>query len=289
MTTIRIRAAVIALVAVVTMACRAERPLVQLGQAQQLSADLLIQFTAAADAANKAVMAETDDGSAAFVHDADTATQSVQAGIVALQPVLRDLDYATESELLRVFANRFEEYRALDRQILSLAAENTNRKAQRLSFVPALREADAFRDAVDSLVPAAGDKAWRLKALAATAVAAVREIQALEAPHIAEAGDAAMSGMEARMTAAETAARTALRSLTPLPGAQSRPQLAAATSALDRFMSVHAEITALSRRNTNVRSLALSLNDKGKVTGACEESLRALRDALAKRGFTATR
>ena len=49
-------------------------------------------------------------------------------------------------------------------------------------------------------------------------------------------------------------------------------------------MAVNAQITALSRRNTNVRSVALSLNQKGKVTGACEESLHALRDALPKRG-----
>ena len=54
-------------------------------------------------------------------------------------------------------------------------------------------------------------------------------------------------------------------------------------------MSVNAQITVLSRRNTNVRSLALSLNQKGKATGACEESLRALRGALAGRGFAGTR
>lgn len=54
-------------------------------------------------------------------------------------------------------------------------------------------------------------------------------------------------------------------------------------------MAVHAQIMALSRRNTNVRSLALSLNEKGKLTHACEDSLRALRDALAKRGFSGSR
>lgn len=54
-------------------------------------------------------------------------------------------------------------------------------------------------------------------------------------------------------------------------------------------MGLNAQIMAMSRRNTNVRSLALSLNEKGRVTGACEDSLRALRDALAKRGFTGTR
>jgi hypothetical protein len=46
---------------------------------------------------------------------------------------------------------------------------------------------------------------------------------------------------------------------------------------------------ALSRRNTNVRSLALALNHKGKATDACEHSLQSLRDALAKRGFYGTR
>jgi hypothetical protein len=54
-------------------------------------------------------------------------------------------------------------------------------------------------------------------------------------------------------------------------------------------MTLHAEILVLSRRNSDVRSLALSLNQKGQLSAACEDRLRALRDALAKRGFTATR
>jgi hypothetical protein len=35
-----------------------------------------------------------------------------------------------------------------------------------------------------------------------------------------------------------------------------------------------------------VRSLALSLDEKRTITTSCEESLRALQAALAKRGFT---
>jgi hypothetical protein len=54
-------------------------------------------------------------------------------------------------------------------------------------------------------------------------------------------------------------------------------------------MGVNAQIIALSRRNSHVRSLALSLNQKGKLAGACEDSLRALRHALENRGFTGTR
>lgn len=270
--------------------CNEKPPLEQLSQARQVSAELLVQFTKAADASNKAVMADTDEASVAFAREAEQAKQALQTNIDTLRPILESLDYSDESRLLQQFVTRFAEYRELDRRILDLAVENTNLKAQRLSFGPAQEAADSFRDSLEAVVPLdAAKDTWPVKARVATAIASVREIQALQAPHIAEADDAVMARVEKRMATAEVAARSALEALAPLVNARSRPRLAAAAAALDRFMSVNAQITALSRRNTNVRSLALSLNQKGKATGACEDSLRALRDALAKRGFAGTR
>jgi hypothetical protein len=80
-------------------------------------------------------------------------------------------------------------------------------------------------------------------------------------------------------------ARGALGDLAPLVDAASRPKLTAAANALDRFVSVNAQIITLSRRNTNVRSLALSLNQKQQLIPPCDQSLRELRDALAHRGY----
>ena len=60
-------------------------------------------------------------------------------------------------------------------------------------------------------------------------------------------------------------------------------------AALDRFLAVNAEIVVLSRRNSNVRSLALSLAQKRVLAAQCEDALRALEDALAKRGLGGTR
>jgi hypothetical protein len=270
--------------------CEVNSSLEQLSDVRRLSADLLIQFTKATDAANRAVMADTDKASIAFASEAEQAKQTVEKDTGALAPILKSLGYSEETQFLEEFSRRFAEYRSLDQTILQLAVENSNLKAQRLAFGPAREAADSFRDAVEGVTPLdAAKDSWRIKALTATAVASLREIQVLQSPHIAEADDAEMTRMEKQMATSEKAARSVLEMLAPLVQAASRARLAAATAALDQFMSVNAQILILSRRNTNVRSLALSLNQKGKLTAACEESLHALQDALAKRGFSGTR
>jgi hypothetical protein len=284
------RRVLVTAVALAATGCGVNGLLEPLSDARRLSADLLVQFTKAADAGNRAVMADTDEGSVAFAREAERAQLAVQRDAEALKPILQGLRYEEETGLLDEFGRRFAEYRALDRTILGLAVENTNLKAQRLSFGPAQEAADAFRDSVEAVAPSdAAKNAWRVKALAAAAVIKVREIQVLQAAHIADADDEAMSRMEKRIATSEAAARSTLAELAALVQPASRPRLGAAAAALDRFMGVNAQITSLSRRNSNVRSLALSLNEKGKLSGACEESLWALRQALEKRGFTGTR
>ena len=283
------RGAIVAVAAVAVFGCNVIPASQRLSTARDLSADLLVQFTKAADASNRAVMADTDEASAAFAREAVAASQSVQASVDALRPILEDLRYSEEVRLLQEFDGRFDTYRELDRRILELAVENTNLQAQRLSFGAAREEADAFRDALQDLVSSDAGDSWRVKALAATAVAAVREVQVLQAPHIADADDAVMTRIEGQMETSVAGARRALETLGRLVPPASRTRLAKAGAALDRFMDLNARIVALSRRNTNVRSLALVLNDKGKLTAACEDSLRGIRDALARRGFTGTR
>jgi len=258
----------------------------QLLESRRLSTDLLVQFTRVVDGGNRAVMADTDEASIAFARETEQTTQLVQRDVEALKPVLAGLGYSQEARLLEDFQQRFSEFRALDTTILGLTVENTNLKAQRLSFGPAQQAADAFRDALEPITRSVPTQApWRVAALAATAVAAVREIQALQAPHIAEPEDPVMGALEERMMTAEATARAALQAIDGLLPSESRPRLSAATAALDRFMSANAEIIRLSRRNSNVRSLALSLGQKRTLTARCEETLRSLQDALEQRSL----
>jgi hypothetical protein len=258
----------------------------QLSAARRLAADLTVQFTKSVDAANRAVMADTDDQSVAFAREAAQGTQAVQTDVNTLKPMLAGSHYTNEARLLQEFEERFAKYHELDRTILDLAVENTNLKAQRLSFGAAQAEVDAFQKSLDALAASNPGDALQVEALVAKALASVREIQVLQAPHIAEAGDETMARIEQRMKTEDTAGREALAKLAHLVGPASRPRLAAAAAALDRFAGVNTQILALSHRNTNVRSLALSLDQKRPLTTACEETLQALQDALAKRGVT---
>jgi hypothetical protein len=257
----------------------------RLAEARHLSADLLVEFTKASDATNRAVMADTDPASVAFAKEADLGKQAVHKDAAVLRPLLAGLGYADETRLLDAFEKQLAAYEALDRQILDLAVENSNLKAQRLSFGEAQNAADAFAETLAAMTPARAPELWRVKATAATAIGAVREIQVMQGPHIAAPEDASMAAIEARMKAAEVIARDGLATLSLLVDPPSRQTLATATGALNRFMDVNAQIVGLSRRNTNVRSLALALTQKQTLVAPCEQTLRALDEALARHGY----
>src|SRR5678815_5511076 len=86
----------------------------KLSEARQRTAEARVHFTKAADAANRAVMAETDEASVAFAREAEQETQVVQRDAEALRPLLDALGYADERRLLDEFTRRFAEYQALD-------------------------------------------------------------------------------------------------------------------------------------------------------------------------------
>jgi hypothetical protein len=192
-------------------ACRnPQTVLAQLIDARRLASELHVRFTQAAEASNRAVMADTDDLAAAASAEARRARHVVERDVQELQGILASLGYREDLRSLDQFSSRFAEYRRLDDEILPLAAENTNVKAQRLSFGPAREAVDAFRSSIDAAVRTGATKdTCRAEAVAARVQLDVLEIQVAHARHIAEAEDAAMTRMEGRMTvsAADAARR----------------------------------------------------------------------------------
>jgi hypothetical protein len=275
---------------VATTACNAPMVLTQQVKARQLASELQLQFTTAAGAANRSVMSDSDDDAVAAAREAEQATQAVLRDVDQLESLLKSMGYSEELRFLDTFKGRFAEYQKLDAEILPLAIENTNVKAQRLSFGPAREAANAFRTALEAAVKTARPAdASRADALAARAIMSVLEIEVLQAPHIAESEDAAMTRIEEQMAVLETTARRGLGQVTLLLPPAAGPHLMAATAALDRFKTINAELITLSRRNSDVRSLALTLGRKRLLTAQCDDQLRGLREALARHENTATR
>lgn len=272
-------------------ACQGSAPaLVKLGEAQKIAADLRVAFAQAAGASDRAVMADTDEASTAFAREAAKSSDAVEGDARALAPLLKDLGYDDETRTLEGFTSQFGEYRKLDTEVLRLAVENTNLKAQRLSFGPVREAAVAFRDSVETVARAAtGPNRCPAETLATRAALAVREIQVLQAPHIAEAADPNMDRLETEMTALQRSAREALSKLEKLAVAHSGRELSKATASLSLFESLSGQLVTLSRRNSHVRSLALALGPKPALTAACDASLTSLVQALARKSPAATR
>ena len=258
--------------------------LTRLMDARRLAAELQVAFSHSADAANRAVIADTDEASTAFAHEAQEQAQQVQRDLDQVDGIGGVSAIRMRASCSRAFAKHSRIQRARPRDLGA-----GSREYQPQGAAPVVRGCThggerAARLLSDAAARVAAKDQWHASALAAKATLAVREIEVLQAPHIAASEDAVMTQLESQMAALEATARSALQELSSLGGT---PELHAAADAASKsltdFTAINAQLVALSRRNSNVRSLALSLGQKLTLTALCEGSLRALNDRLSKR------
>jgi uncharacterized protein YukE len=253
-----------------------ERSVQKLQLVQAMSRDLL----AAAEAEKSAVMAETDEASQAFAAQSIQASQHVEQARRALESLLEGK--RQEAHLFQEFSRCWAMLQEIDREVLALAVQNTNLKAFRLSFGPA---AAAFRSMEDALthlmdVVASSPDALPLTRLAAQAVLGALHMYTLQAPHIAESTVTRMEEIEAVMHSLDAQVTDALQRLQARVDEPGQPFLGAAWAAYQDFRTLNAAIIDLSRQNSNVRSYALSLGQKRKMTAQCQDGLAALQETV---------
>jgi hypothetical protein len=241
-----------------------------------------LALASASEAEKSAVLAIADQDSQRFADQARAATAEVERERQELGKLLAAGGTQRERDLLAQFSEAFGGLQRVDDEVLRLAVKNTNLKAYGLAFGPAadvLAELDAALSRVVAKHAGSPD-ARRVMLLAFEARIGVLRIQALLAPHIAEESDARMDQLEARMVEEEKQVRRDLDGLAALPRLEKDADLAAAASRFVRYHEIEARILALSRENTNVRSLALSLNQKRKAMVLCLDALNALKEAI---------
>jgi hypothetical protein len=263
-----------------------ERSVQKLQLIQAMNRDLL----AAAEAEKSAVMADTDEASQAFAEQSRQASHNVEKARRELAPMLAGKH--KEAELFQEFSRCWDTLQEIDREVLSLAVQNTNLKALRLSFVPAAEAVRSMQEALNSLMDAASASpdAVRITRLAARAIMGALNMYTLQAPHIAESTEPRMDEMEAVMQSLDAQVTDALQSLQGLVDEPGKPFLEAAQASYKDFQNLNAEIVDLSRQNSNVRSFTLSLGQKRKTTAECQDRLAALQETVQQSmRYTATK
>ena len=253
-----------------------EQSMQKLQLIQAMSRDLL----AAAEAEKSAVMAETDEASEVFAAQSIQAAYHVEQARQALEPLLGG--NSQEAQLFREFSRCWDTLQAIDREVLALAVQNTNLKALRLAFGPAAEALRRLEDALTHLMDGAvaSPNVVQITRLASQSLMGALKISALHAPHITESTAPRMAEMEASMTHLDTQVTAAFQSLHALVDAAGTRFLAAAETAYTAFHTIHADIVALSRQNSNIRSVALSLGQKRTMTVQCQEGLAALQETV---------
>jgi len=201
---------------------------------------------------------------------------------LASAPLLAPAGMERERALLEAFARDFARLRKVDEEILALAVKNTNVKAYALAYGPVAEHLEALDAALSRLGEqgARGPEAMATCRLAAGARIAALRLRVLLPPHIAEESPEKMDRLEAAMAAEERQATLDLEQLAARPSLAGDPDLALARARLASFLELKARILALSRENTNVASLALSLNQQRKAMAVCVEALGALQQAV---------
>jgi hypothetical protein len=241
-----------------------------------------VALASASEAEKSAVLAITDTDSQTFADQARAATTDVERERQELGKLLATGGTQRERDLLAQFSDAFGALQRIDDEVLRLAVKETNLKAYALLFGPAAETLAEMDAALSRVVAKRADSpdAKRVMLLAFGARIGILRVQALLAPHIAEESDEKMDRLEVSMAREETQVRKDLDGLAALPELAEDADLAKAATSIVRYGELEARILALSRENTNVRSLGLSLNQKRKAMTLCLDDLNALKQAI---------
>jgi hypothetical protein len=239
-------------------------------------------LASASESEKSAVLAITDQDSQTYASQARTATAEVEQARLELGKLLKTGGTQVEKELFNQFSELFAEFQRIDNNLLDLAVRNTNIKAYGLAFGPATAALNEMNAALSRLIAlnSGSPKEKQVMLLAYGAEISGLHLQTLIPPHIAEENDQKMDKLEALMSGENKQIRKNLDELTALRNLNQRDNLAVAVSSYATFSKIKTQILALSRENTNVKSLSISLSQKRKVMLLCQEKLNKLQKAI---------
>jgi hypothetical protein len=258
---------------------------------KEILSQIRINLLKSVEMEKDAVMALTDEESQGFADQSSVASSAVEQNLRLLHSLIDASHLQDEKKLMVEFDGCWMELRKLDQIILELAVQNTNLKAASLSREKGAEAMGRFEHALKEIGQSytATPNEGRVEKSIYHAITNGLKIYNLHSPHIAESSDEKMDQIEAEMKTEENEVSKSLDELSGITGEECRESLSQAKTAFFDFMDVTAMVIKLSRQNSNIKSLELSLGRKRKVTAQCDEVLAAFQETVQSRNFRATR
>lgn len=258
---------------------------------RELLSQMRVNLLKSVEMEKNAVMALTDEDSQVFAGQSLAASAVVEQNLKQLNSLIDAAPMQDERNLIIEFNNCWTELSKLDQVILEHAVQNTNLKAASLSREKGAEAMQRFEHDLNDVIKSSSGapNEDRVARLIFHAITAGLKIYNLHSFHIAEASDEKMDQIEKQMETEENEASKSLDELASIVDEKSRQALLQAKTALSEFMEVTAKVIKLSRQNSNIKSLELSLGKKRKVTAQCDEILVAFQEAVQSRTSKATK
>jgi hypothetical protein len=258
----------------------------------RILSQMRIHLLHAVEMEKSAVMALTDKESRDFADQSLAASAAVDKDLKSLLPLIDTTSLQDEKKLAAEFSTCWTEFRKLDQIILELAVQNTNLKAAALSREKGAGALQQFAKNLELIAQPQSETTHgnRLTEPSLHAMAAGLHILNLQNSHIAETDSGKMDQIETAMKAEEKEAAKALDELSLLTAAsKSQAAVERAKKTFDEFMAVTGQVINLSRQNSNIKSLELSLGKKRLIAAQCEEILAAFQETVQNRPFKASK
>lgn len=260
-------------------------------QENELLSSMRLNLFRAAEAEKSAVLAITDEESKKFADQSQQFAQDVAKARESLTPFINRDNSIKETSLLTEFDRCWTESTKLDALLLNLAVQNTNLHATNLALTKGTETVRRLEVTLTQLADSFGPESRDTQSirLVYQAIVASLKIHDLYTPHIQAETDEKMDKIESEIKANEKILKNALDRLAKNVIGREKDSLRNPQALYVELAQVTDEIIALSRKNTNIKSLELSLGKKRLITAQCDEVLKSLQEAAQRKEVKATR
>jgi len=253
---------------------------------ERLVEDTRVNLLLAAEAEKNAVLSSTEEAARTYADQCRSAMGEAKRGLARLTMLAANTHDRKEAEVLARLTADFGKLETVDATILGMAGRNTNLRAAMLSRTKAAQATGRVREALASIIDGSNCQA-AVEAL--RVVTASLAILSLHAQHIDEASNAAMDTLEASINQENGQAEAGLRQLAGIVPPALAKAVDDARLAYADLWNITQEVLKLSRENSNINALALTMGRQRQLVATALDDLSALHALVASKDFKATR